>query len=294
MHCDRDAKTSCNVIEAPLHLAMAQIRIWTDLRLVPLDALHAGCNVYIVLSARFCFGRNLYEPLVTQLEPKMSEKADIDTPQSLPKHEQDLVRIPRKPSKLQSCSSFIYKLAIFGLALYGFDCLSHETFNRIKEIANPTVCNCGSSISEAKSKNCKFDSLTTSWLPPACRDDELTAEFERCGPLEGGSWPYYKDLRKTHLFSVEDLANMADSASGDRTYYTTTEWFIARCLFYWRKMERAERLGTTIERSFLDTSIDGHHISSWHHCTNVYLEGTPRDQISTAGLVGFGDPIGSG
>ena len=224
----------------------------------------------------------------------MLEKADIETNQSPPKYEEVPVRIPRKSSKLQSCSNFISRLAIFGLALYGLNCLSHETFDRVKDIAMPTVCNCGSSISEAKSKNCKFDSLATSWLPPACRDDELTAEFERSGPLEGGSWPYYKDLRRTHLLSVEDLANMADNESDDRTYYMTAEWFIARCLFYSRKMERAQRLGTTIERSFLDTSIDGYNISSRHHCANVYLERMPRDQISTASLVGFGDPVGLG
>ena len=59
-------------------------------------------------------------------------------------------------------------------------------------------------------------------------------------------------------------------------------------------MERAERLGTTIERSFLHTSMDGHNISSWHNCANVYLEGRPRDEISTAGSVGFGDPVAYG
>ena len=225
---------------------------------------------------------------------KILEKTDIETPQTPPKYEQVPPYIPRKPSKLESCSSFVSKLLVFGLALYGLHCLAQETFRHINETVKPTVCKCGSSISEAKSKDCKFDSLATSWLPPPCRDDELTAEFERSGPLEGGAWPYYKDLRKTHLLSLEDLANMADNGSGDRTYYTTTEWSIARCLFYWRKIERAERLETTIEKSFLDTSIDGHNTSRWHHCANVYLEGTPSDQISTAGQVGFGDPLGSG
>ena len=222
---------------------------------------------------------------------EMSEKADMYAHQSLPEHEQGLLRIPRKPSKLKSSSSFISKLAIVGLALYGLHVLSHATLNHVKGTAKPVICNCGSSISEAKSKDCKFDSLATAWLPPACRDDELTTEFERSGPLAEGSWPYYRDLRKTHLLSVEDLANMADNDSGGRTYYMTTEWFVARCLFYWRKMERAERLGTTIERSFLDTSVDGHNVSNWHHCASVYLKGTPRDQIATAGVVGFGDPV---
>ena len=224
----------------------------------------------------------------------MSEKADVDTHESLPENDKVRIRTPRKPRKLESYSSFFSKLAVIGLALYGFFCLSHDTFNRAKGIATPTTCNCGSSISEAKSKNCKFDSLATAWLPTACRDDELTAEFERSGPLEGGAWPYYKDLGKTHLLSLEDLASMADNESGDRTYYMTTEWFVARCLFYWRKMERAERLGTRIERTFLHTAMDGQNISSWHNCANVYLEGRPRDEVSTAGMVGFGDPVGYG
>ena len=209
----------------------------------------------------------------------MSEKADIGIPQNPPKFEQVPTQIPRKPRKLESYSSSISKLLIFGLALYGLHRLSQETSKRVNDIAKPAVCICGSSIIEAKSKDCRFDSLGTSWLPPACRDDELTAEFERSGPLKGGAWPYYKDLRKTHLLNVEDLANLADKESGARTYYMTTEWYIARWLFHWRK-------------SFLDTATDGRKISSWHHCANLYLEGTPRDQISTAGLVGFGDIVG--
>ena len=59
-------------------------------------------------------------------------------------------------------------------------------------------------------------------------------------------------------------------------------------------MERAERLGTRIERSFLHTSMDGHNISSWHNCANLYLERRPRDEISAAGMVGFGDPVDYG
>ncbi|MCJ1235871.1 hypothetical protein MMC14_003845 [Varicellaria rhodocarpa] len=102
----------------------------------------------------------------------------------------------------------------------------------------------------------------------------------------------YKDLHKEHLLSVEELAALLDSKDlGDGTYYVTTEWFTARCLFHWRKMERAKSLGTTIERSYLDTSIDGHSISNWHLCLNVYLERIPRDQIAAAAVVGFGDPV---
>lgn len=105
---------------------------------------------------------------------------------------------------------------------------------------------------------------------------------------------YYKELHTMHLLSVEDVASMTDNEGGDRAYYRTTEWFVARCLIYWREIERAEELRTMIEKAFFHTSIDGHNISSWHNCANVYLERRPRDEISAAGMVGFGDLVACG
>ena len=233
----------------------------------------------------------------------MMEKVDINAPDGFSENPDGaLINISRKPNKCHSWFTFVIKLLVAVLATYGLFSLSNsQTLSEVKTTTEAVVCNCGATVSEAKSKDCKFDSLATAWLPPACRDDGLTAEFERSGPLQNGSWPYYKDLRKEHLLSVDDLAAMAGAEDdsekttrgrhADRTYYVTAEWFTARCLFYWRKMERAKTLGTTIERSYLDTSIDGHEISNWHHCSNVYLARIPRDQIAAAGVVGFRDPV---
>ncbi|MCJ1381173.1 hypothetical protein MMC17_004282 [Xylographa soralifera] len=235
----------------------------------------------------------------------MFEKQSMQAYHELPSPEEEAFAFNRKKktNKIRSCLVFALKAIVIALAVCGTFLLYHQSYDRLQAptkpvTKTPVICNCGNSIAEAKTRDCKFDSLATAWLPAGCRDDELTAEFEKSGPLEGGAWPYYKDLRMTHLLTVEDLANMADSdlqeARGrhaDATYYTTAEWFVARCLFYWRKMERAETRGTTIERSFLDTSIDGHNVSNWHHCANVYLKRTPRDQIATYGVVGFGDPM---
>ena len=221
----------------------------------------------------------------------MSEKGDTDCLNTGPEYSGHAYPISKQPSKLHSGLSLFTKVLVSILAIHGLYSLSRSSFpTPMYRTTGTVVCNCGNSTSEAKSRGCKFDSLATAWLPSACRDDELTAEFEGSGPLENGSWPYYKDLRKEHLISVEDLASMADDENG-RTYYVTSEWFLARCLFYWRKMERAESRGTTIEKSFLDTSIDGHDISNWHHCSDVYLKRVPREQIAAAGVVGFGDPV---
>lgn len=48
-------------------------------------------------------------------------------------------------------------------------------------------CYCGTSSTEAKSMGCKYDSLAAAWLPEHCRDDELTAEFDRSGDGPNGT-----------------------------------------------------------------------------------------------------------
>lgn len=222
----------------------------------------------------------------------MAGKRDTCSPHSGAEHEETLTHIPRRESKLHSYVKGLTKLLIMGFAIYGCFALSNPIFPMAKTTTEAAICNCGTSVTEAKSKDCKFDSLATAWLPPACRDDELTAEFERVGPLGNGTWPYYSDLRKEHLLSVDELAAKADSKDEEaRRYYVTSEWFVARCLFYWRKIERAKTRGTTIEKSYLDNSTHGHDVSNWHHCSDVYLARIPRDQIAAAGVVGFGDPV---
>lgn len=39
-------------------------------------------------------------------------------------------------------------------------------------------CDCGGSIEEAVYLSCKSGTLLASWLPPQCREDQLTVEFE--------------------------------------------------------------------------------------------------------------------
>lgn len=56
-----------------------------------------------------------------------------------------------------------------------------------------SMCDCGKTIEEAQRRECKYDALATAWLPSYCRDDELTAEFERAGPGPDGAWNYFAD-----------------------------------------------------------------------------------------------------
>lgn len=52
------------------------------------------------------------------------------------------------------------------------------------------TCSCGKSVAEAIANGCKYDLLASAWLPEQCRDDELTAEFNKAGPGPNGEWTY--------------------------------------------------------------------------------------------------------
>jgi hypothetical protein len=72
----------------------------------------------------------------------------------------------------------------------------------------PHVYTCGNSTTEATALGCKYDTLASAWLPEPCRDDELTAEFDRAGP--GGSWKYYSDENLTTELTLAELALYGD------------------------------------------------------------------------------------
>lgn len=66
-------------------------------------------------------------------------------------------------------------------------------------------CNCGASVAEAISMGCKYDALATAWLPKYCRDEELTAEFEKLGDGPNGEWTYWRDANHTQILPMQEL-----------------------------------------------------------------------------------------
>jgi hypothetical protein len=113
------------------------------------------------------------------------------------------------------------KTVLVFYALYGLLSMSvqiHDSLQRIK----PTTCDCGSSVAEAISLGCKYDSLAAAWLPGHCRDDELTAEFETKGPGPNGSWIYWADRDHKIEVSLEEIAAMGDDPS--QHFRMSWEW----------------------------------------------------------------------
>ncbi|KAL4908814.1 hypothetical protein BDW74DRAFT_145369 [Aspergillus multicolor] len=123
------------------------------------------------------------------------------------------------------------------------------------------LCDCGSTIDEAMARKCVYDSLATAWLPPHCRDDALTAEFDRSGPEPDGSWPYFADANGTIPIGKAQIALLGD---GQRTFWSLRDWHIAHCLFYWEKFIRMRETGAVMERRF-DT------VNHARHCRRLVM-----------------------
>lgn len=68
------------------------------------------------------------------------------------------------------------------------------------------LCDCGDNVKDALRRGCVYDTLSTSWLPPFCRDPELTAKFDKSGDDPNGEWSYYADQEGTYRLSVDEIA----------------------------------------------------------------------------------------
>ncbi|KAH8893973.1 hypothetical protein GQ53DRAFT_644660 [Thozetella sp. PMI_491] len=145
----------------------------------------------------------------------------------------------------------------------------------------PVVCYCGFSITEAKTLGCKYDTLSVSWLPSHCRDDDLTAEFERSGPGPSGEWPYWADFNATLPITTEDISLLAELPPSRALFYTTHGWHVAHCAFFWRKEFRMRAKGSMMERRHDQES----HIE---HCYGYFMKETPLNRTGTMAVVSLG------
>ena len=142
-------------------------------------------------------------------------------------------------------------------------------------------CNCGASIKQALELHCQYDTLASAWLPPHCRDPELTAQFDKAGDGPNGTWTYWQDREKTKEISVQAISALADTP--DTVFYNEHRWHVVHCQFYWRKAVRALRLGTTVEPRY---SSERHAI----HCAQMMdLDGS---QYMTATRVALNSNFG--
>ncbi|KAF2667073.1 hypothetical protein BT63DRAFT_481522 [Microthyrium microscopicum] len=161
------------------------------------------------------------------------------------------------------------------LALWGFWSLVFQVYRLFSpadchpRMLDPglSVCYCGKSIAEALSLGCKYDGLSASWLPPYCRDDELTKQFNEAGPLPDKSWQMYANANGSKPMTIDQVELLAEH---NDMFATTYGWHIAHCIFSWEKYVRMWELGTVIDARFQSALHAG-------HCRDMVMELLNRD-----------------
>ncbi|KAL6808387.1 hypothetical protein V8C40DRAFT_278849 [Trichoderma camerunense] len=137
--------------------------------------------------------------------------------------------------------STAFRLLMHALAFWGIPSTSveysphmsnsHKAISRIDgyhlETLPPllNLCDCGDSIREAISRNCIYDTLATAWLPPYCRDEELTAEFDKAGPGPDGAWAYFADQEGKVPLNRSEVAALGDKGG---SFWASRDWHIER------------------------------------------------------------------
>jgi hypothetical protein len=181
---------------------------------------------------------------------------------------------PDRSRRTRRCQSFyrtpIKQTILMLLAGVGLMNMGYQVYWLFRPV-RPISCNCGETVSEAIANGCRYDSFAAAWLPPACRNDELIDHFEHAGPNPDGSWPYYGDKNKTQVLSLEQVSLLPETGGH---FFTTHQWHLVHCAYYWKKMFLATEKGTTIEHRY-------NNLVHLDHCEMMFLKRDPLDTIVT-------------
>lgn len=108
---------------------------------------------------------------------------------------------------------------------------------------------CGFDANTARDRGCNFDPLTFAWLPPACYDYNLTAEF-----LQLQDWAWWRERADG---SRRQLSLINVMQSSDDVLFVSWEYHRQHCVYLWLKMHRAMLAGVAIDGvSMLDIITD--------------------------------------
>ncbi|KAI5918038.1 hypothetical protein F4810DRAFT_609597 [Camillea tinctor] len=195
--------------------------------------------------------------------------------------------------------SVLFRILVSLLALYGLLSLLYTVIPE-----QTRSCNCGETVEEALANGCVYDSLAAAWLPPHCRSAAITEEFESVGPNEpdrwGNTWGYWADKNKTQPMSLEEVSMLPESArrGGQVFFYSTHEWHVKHCIYYWRKMWESSRRARGFPGSGGEAGelvIEKRYDTLMHieHCMAMLVkQGVPLDSVAAeAGVALHSDEI---
>ena len=144
---------------------------------------------------------------------------------------------------------------------------------------------CGRSIAEARSHGCHFDIMSFSWLPTACFDEPLIAEF-----LSRKDWKWYSTLpaNDTDDAALETVPLQLVQSGEYERLYVTWEYHLYHCTYMWRKLHRA-----IMNEAKVDEYIGSY--GHTEHCEQMLLQrGGDLSRTNTAIVRKFSSCRGTG
>ncbi|MCJ1474499.1 hypothetical protein MMC13_003157 [Lambiella insularis] len=196
----------------------------------------------------------------------------------------DLQDLEKQPATRRHITTIAVKMMLLVLALWGLTNLCWLAISALQPTAKAPSCSCGgTTVAEAISRGCVFTPLAISWLPPHCLDMEVADEFDKAGPGPDGVWEYYADPERKTSLNRTELGLLPDH---DGIFYTTQDWHITHCTFNWRKRDRQQLTGVTLERR--SSGLD--HVA---HCEKIFkMRGELTDIRTAAGVSLDADDLG--
>lgn len=160
-------------------------------------------------------------------------------------------------------------IALYLLAATLFGFFASSVLSYISHLP-PTKLHCGSSYAEAQALGCKFDLLSSGWIPHQCFDEASETEYREwilnTNNSRRGPFPYFKDKLLTQPIEGIDALSRYENM-----VYTTMEEHLAHCTQLMRRTHRAainlgRMSGLNVDKDGGGAVIDSSHIA---HCVKM-------------------------
>ena len=137
---------------------------------------------------------------------------------------------------------------------------------------------CGWSPAEARAKGCKFDVVTTSWMPEACSTD-YTSEYVSTSD-DGQGYQFFTDKTGTRAITHDELREYDYTTR----FWSTKKWHLTHCLFIFKRFYDAVEKGKRI-------TTHEQEMEHADHCVGLILEALEYapgwEDINAYGVVQF-------
>lgn len=185
--------------------------------------------------------------------------------------------MPQSQPRRQLCYSLFFILSVFATSsilasLFTSAQSSHHrefyplsaSISKSDSFPNGFI-SCGHTPAEARSNNCTFDLMLSTWIHESCADNAMMETY-----LSQGKYHYFHDKDRTIPMTE------AEARRGEyKTLWTDGEFHLAHCVYLMDMQIRAYKTGRPIEVGIFN---HGHNL----HCVNLTLglEGEVKTRVT--------------